>query len=131
AEKKEQDRSRKPSENAPPVVIIDKKIADMADRGRNDCNCLQPIGGINHLSRASRGRSILHLRLRKSPLPGETKPWIRGTPQSQCAVVLGLTRPTVAGHQRRIYQGSERNFLIPARASYCSRLFGGLHLMIT
>ena len=44
AHEEEECRSRQASENAPPLVVFYEKIADMANRNRNDCDGFQPIG---------------------------------------------------------------------------------------
>src|SRR6202035_842435 len=47
AQKKEERWSRDASENAPPAVIFDEEIAEMADRDRDDCHGFQPVGVVN------------------------------------------------------------------------------------
>ena len=50
--KEEERRSGQASDNAPPLVVFHKKIADMANRSRNDCSAFQPVGVVYALRSA-------------------------------------------------------------------------------
>jgi hypothetical protein len=62
AEEKKQCRSREPSGNAPPALVLDEKIAEMTGGCENDGGSFQPIGVVDRTDRAGHRRNILHVQ---------------------------------------------------------------------